>query len=291
MKPAETVFLNYTQSELDAQYNNRVRFSDFEESFQLWAQMSEKTREKFSSSSQIDVPFGSSPMEKLDIFPAKKKDAPIYVFIHGGYWYSLDKSDYSYVAEGMRPHDFTTIVINFDLAPNVSMSEIVCQNRRAFNWIYKNAKEFGGDREQIYASGHSAGGQLVAMIMASDWQDISKSDQKLLKGGCAISGLFDLLPIQRSYLNKTLQMTEAEAKQISPLYLNYDYSAPMLLISGEHESDEYRRQTYDMHKRWEELGYQSEIVTGKNLNHFNIVDSLVDPESPFVLDQLRHFGP
>ena len=290
MKPLETIFGNYTQAELDAQYNNRVRFSDFEESFQLWARMSEKTRDKLSASSQIDVPYGSSPMEKLDIFPAIKRDAPIYVFIHGGYWYSLDKSDYSYVAEGMLPHDFTTIVINFDLAPNVSMTEIVNQNRRAFNWIYQNAKEFGGDPEQIYASGHSAGGHLVAMVMATDWQDITKSDKKLLKGGCAISGLFDLLPIQRSYLNKTLKMTGQEAKQNSPLHLNYDYSAPLLLISGEYESEEYRRQTHEMYNCWEELGYQSEILVGKKLNHFNIVDNLIDPDSQFVIEQLRHFG-
>lgn len=290
MEHSEAVFLDYTQSQLDAEYNNRVRFPDYTESFQLWVKMSEKTRQKFSATSHIDVSYGASSMEKLDIFPADKPDAPIYVFIHGGYWYSLDKSDYSYVAEGMLPYDFTTIVLNFDMAPDVSMTEIVRQNRAAFNWIYCNARDFGSDPDQIYATGHSAGGHLVAMAMAADWGDTPKSHQKLIKGGCAISGLFELLPIQRSYLNKTLRMTEEEADKMSPIKQNFDYSAPLLLISGEYESEEYRRQTHEMHNFWTAKRFESEIVVAEKLNHFNIVDNLVNPDDKFVMKQLRYFG-
>ena len=100
----------------------------------------------------------------------------------------------------------------------------------------------------------------------------------------------DKLGCMVNQLNKTLKMTGQEAKQSSPLHLNYDYSAPLLLISGEYESEEYRRQTHEMYNCWEELGYQSEILVGKKLNHFNIVDNLIDPDSQFVIEQLRHFG-
>ncbi len=290
MNNKEKVYLEYNQEELDAQYNNRVRFSNFEQSFELWAKMSRETRERFAGSCHLDIRYGDSKLENLDIFPAQRPGAPVYVFIHGGYWYSLDKSDYSYVADGMYPHDITTVVINHDLAPHVSISEIVRQNRAAFAWIARHIAEFNGDPDRIVSGGHSAGGHLLAMVMASEWKHSAGVDKGLVKGGCAISGIFDLVPIQRCYLNNTLKMSAAEAEDNSPLRKEYDYPAPLLLISGEQESQEYERQTREMHQRWAELGYPSEIQVGKGLNHFNIVDQLVDPDSEFVVSQLKTFS-
>ncbi|MEX2525269.1 MAG: alpha/beta hydrolase [Gammaproteobacteria bacterium] len=252
--------------------------------------MSKETRKRFAKTARLDVQFGKSDMEYLDIFPAQKPGAPVYVFIHGGYWYSLDKSDYSYVAEGLYPHDISTVVINHDLAPNVSMTEIVRQNRAAFTWVMQHASEFNGDGDRIVSGGHSAGGQLLAMVMAAEWKKSAGIPRDLVKGGCAISGIFDLVPVQRSYLNKTLNMSATEAEENSPLRLDYDYPAPLLLISGEQESEEYERQTYEMHGYWSGLGFQSEIQVGRNLNHFNIVDQLVDPQSEFVTSQLEFFS-
>lgn len=290
MNKPGSVYLNYNQEELDAQYNNRVRFSNYKESFELWARMSRETRKKFTRTAHLDIKYGDSELENLDIFPADRPDAPVYVFIHGGYWYSLDKSDYSYIAEGMYPHGITTVVINHDLAPHVPMTEIVRQNRAAFTWIAQHAREFNGNPDRIYSGGHSAGGHLLAMVMAADWKEGTGVDRSLVKGGCAISGIFDLVPIQRSYLNNTLHMSEDEARENSPLGKEFDYPAPLLLISGEEESDEYERQTQAMHLFWSSLGYHSEIQVGRGLNHFNIVDQLNDPDSEFVVSQLDCFS-
>ena len=126
---SKQVYRDYGQVGLDEQYNNRARFPDFIEHFERWKMWSEETRRKLPC--HIDIAFGPDPMEKIDIFPAEQKVAPLYVFIHGGYWSSLDKSDYSYVAEGMRPHGITAIVNNFGIAPAYDMDEIVRQNRAA----------------------------------------------------------------------------------------------------------------------------------------------------------------
>src|SRR5690606_5694007 len=112
--PDQRVFRDFNQDELDAQYNNRARFPDYKEHFESWTRWSEETRKRLPC--KLDVAFGDSELERVDIFPAEERRAPIYVFIHGGYWYSLDKSHYSYVAEGMRPHGITTVVNNFELA-------------------------------------------------------------------------------------------------------------------------------------------------------------------------------
>src|SRR6185437_2264334 len=135
------IYRRYDQTGLDAQYNNRARFSNFVEHFERWKTWSAATRRTLPC--HLDVSFGPREIEKVDIFPANAKGAPLYVFIHGGYWYSLDKSDYSYIAAGLQPHGITTVVNNFGLAPMHDMDEIVRQNRAALAWLWRYAADFG----------------------------------------------------------------------------------------------------------------------------------------------------
>ena len=286
MSTATAVWGDYDQAGLDTQYNNRKRFPDYVDRFAAWAEWSRGTRDKLNC--RLDVAFGEQPTETLDIFPAEKTGAPIYVFIHGGYWYSLDKSDCSYVAEGMVPHGITTIVNNFVLAPHGNMDEIVRQNRAALAWIWRNAKDFGADPDRIYVTGHSAGGHLAAMLLATNWPGFEAGlPRDLVKGVCAISGLFELEPIQLSYLNEKLAMDRAMALRNSPALLEYPMAAPMLLVVGEDESDEYHRQSKVMAEKWRKLGYEHELLVPHGLDHFAIVDSLIDPQADLVQSQLR----
>ncbi len=157
------IYLDYDQAGLDEQYNNRLRWPDYKVHFANWRKWSEETCKKVPCN--LDLAFGPDPMEKLDILPATPTPdgdgSPICVFIHGGYWYSLDKADYSYVAEGLRPHGVATAVNNFGLAPDTSMDEIVRQNRAALAWLWRNARTYGANPDRIYVTGHSAGGHLV----------------------------------------------------------------------------------------------------------------------------------
>lgn len=280
------VYRDYDQAGLDAQYNNRARFPDYVEHFNNWTRWSEATRSRIPS--MLDVAFGRSDLEKLDIFPAEQPGAPIYVFIHGGYWYSLDKSHYSYVAEGMRAHGITTVVNNFDLAPHVDMDTIVEQNRRALAWLWRNAESFGADRNRIYVCGHSAGGHLGLMLLATDWENLGEGlPPAVVKGVCSIGGIFDLEPIRVSFLNNTLKMDAAQAARNSPLNQAYRVSAPLSLVIAVDESDEFHRQSEEMRNHWEVLGYPVELLIPPGLDHFNVVNDLADPSCGLVLHQLE----
>lgn len=275
------IWLDYDQSSLDAQYNNRIRFPDYKARFAAWAEWSARTRQ--TQNARLDVAVGAHPGERIDVFPAPNPGAPIHVFIHGGYWYSLDKSDYSYVAEGMAPNGVATVLTNHVLAPHGSMDEILAQTRAALAWTWRNAADFGADPSRIFVSGHSAGGQLAMMMLATDWPAYgSDLPQGLVKGASAISGLFELEPIRLSYLNDTLRMDAAMAARNSPALLDYPRPAPLLLVPGADESDEYRRQSRDMARRWRDLGYPCEMYVPAGLDHFSVVDSLIDPNAELV---------
>ena len=189
------VYRGYDRADLDRQYNNRQRFPRYKEVFEAWQSWSAATRAKLAT--KLDVAYGSQATERLDIFPAERVPAPIYVFLHGGYWQSLDKSDYSFIADGMFPNGVMTILPNFALAPHHGMDEIVRQNRSVIDWLWRHAHEFGGDAGRIYVGGHSAGGHLATMLLATEWPSFAPGlPEKLVKGACAISALFDMEPIR-----------------------------------------------------------------------------------------------
>lgn len=281
------VYRDYDRAGLDAQYNNRARFPDYKEHFANWALWSGKTRATLPG--RLDVAFGESAAERLDIFPAEQAGAPIYVFIHGGYWYSLDKSDYSYVAEGMRPHGVTTVVINHGLAPAHDMDTIVAHNRRALAWLWRNAAAFGADRERIYVCGHSAGGHLGLMLLATDWRDYGADlPAGIVKGACAIGGIFDLEPIRLCYLNDRLHMDAEVARRNSPLSVSYPRAAALLLVIAIDESEEFHRQTAAMEAAWRARGWPVESTIPPGLDHFSVVNDLMLPDCPLVRLQLDH---
>lgn len=286
---SEHIFREYDQVALDAQYNNRARFPDYIDHFNNWTEWSYATRAEIPC--LLDVEFGSSSLEKIDIFPAANSNAPIYMFIHGGYWYSLDKSHYSYVANGMRPHGITTVVNNFDLAPKADMDTIVEQNRKALAWLWRNAESFRADRERIYVCGHSAGGQLGLMLLGTDWEKYGDGlPANLLKGVCSIGGIFDMEPIRLSFLNKTLNMDKLQAARNSPLQQTYRFSAPLSLVIAVDESDEFHRQSKEMQDHWAALNYPVELVIPPGLDHFSVVNDLANPSCDLVRHQLEQMN-
>ena len=282
---ARTIYRNYDQAALDAQYNNRLRFPNYVRHFEQWAEWSAKTRRTLPCS--LDLAFGPDPAERLDVFPCTSEGAPLYVFIHGGYWYSLDKSDYSYVAEGMRPHGVVTAVNNFGLAPAYDMDAIVRQNRAALAWLWRHARDFGADPARIYACGHSAGGHLAAMLLATDWPALAPDlPADLVKGACAIAGLFDLEPVRLSYLNEKLHLSATQVARHSPILQRYPARAPLLLVVAADESDEFHRQSAEMAALWRSLGYPTDLIVPQDLDHFSVADQLGQADCALVRRQL-----
>ena len=212
----EVIYRGYDRAALDAQYNNRARIPEYVDYFDRWLDWSAKTRAALPGGR--DVAYGDLPVETLDIFPAEQHNAPILIMIHGGYWYSLDKHHDSFVAEGCRPHGVATVVVNYGLAPDYRMDEIVRQNRAAAAWVWRNAASLGCDPSRIHVLGQSAGGHLAAMLLATDWPAFGTGlPADLVKSAVSISGIYDLEPIRLCYLNDKVGMDEAEARRNSPV--------------------------------------------------------------------------
>jgi len=273
---AAPVFRDYDQKALDAEYNNRVKVKNAMDWMARAGGESARTRAELPL--RFDVPYGAHHAERLDIFPATRPGpAPVHVFIHGGYWQRMDKADFSFVARGLGPAGAATVVINYGLVPSIDLDTLVRQCRAAVAWVHRHAIEWGGDPGRISISGHSAGGHLVAMLLATDWPALDVPAD-VVKSGCAISGLYDLEPIRLCYLNQVLALTPEVAQRNSPVLLAPSRATPLILAVGGAEGPEYHRQTDALAAAWRTRGVPIEVMDLPGHDHFSIVAEL---ESPF----------
>ena len=262
-------------------YNNRELVPDHPQYFARWAEHSQRARATMTC--HLDLRYGDAPGEAIDLFPARKGDGSCLMFIHGGYWRSLDKKDFSFLAPALVSGGISLAVVNYDLCPKVSMEEIVRQMLRASRWLWLHAEDYGMDQDRLYVSGHSAGGHLTAMLMAAIWPVFDPQLPKdLWKGGLAISGVYDLRPlVDIDWLNVDLRLDEAAAMRLSPAFMPPATRAPVMTCVGGDESSEFLRQNMLLGERWRSAVAGDISMPGKN--HFSVVDGLADPASPLYL--------
>jgi arylformamidase len=273
-----SVYKEYDQQSLDNQYNTRLHVPNYADYFERWEQLSKETEQKLPVLK--NVPYGNLRRERLDIYPSLKPQSKTLVFIHGGYWQTLDKSMFQFVANGFNFYGVTTVLVTYPLAPEVSMSQIVLSCRKAIKWLYNNLSGFNGDPHQMYAAGHSAGGHLTAMLMATDWKFFDAGlPANVLKGVCAVSGLFNLVPIQLSYLNKVLKMNMETAKSNSPVRLEPLNSCPLIVAVGEDETAEFNDQSKEFYSCWKDKGTDIQLLQLPGRNHYSIAEAIVDSQS------------
>jgi arylformamidase len=272
------LFRDFDQAALDAQYNNRAAVPDAGRYIDSWPAASKAARARLGGT--LDLAYGPHARHRLDIFPAKAAGGgkpPVFAFIHGGYWQSLDKSVFSFVAAPFVEAGVTVALLGYPIAPEAGMDEIVASLRLALVWLGRHAGEHGGDPDRLYLSGHSAGGHLTAYMMAEDFSTDAGLPQPLLKGGLALSGLYDLEPIRLSYLNKPLGMDADVARRNSPVNRPVG-SMPLILAVGGSETDEFRRQQADYAAQCRKAGWPVETIEVPGRNHFSALESLADPE-------------
>jgi arylformamidase len=262
-------------------YNNRELVPDHPQYFARWAEASQRARATMTC--HLDLRYGEAPGEAIDLFPARKGDGSCLMFIHGGYWRSLDKKDFSFLAPTLVSGGISLAVVNYDLCPKVSMEEIVRQMLRASRWLWLHAEDYGMDQDRLFVGGHSAGGHLAAMMMAAIFPAFDPLLPKdLWKGGLAISGLYDLRPlVDIDWLNVDLRLDEASALRLSPAFMPPATRAPVMTSVGGDESSEFLRQNALLGERWR--GAFAGDIPMPGRNHFSVVDGLADPASPLYL--------
>jgi len=273
----------------DAMYNNRQLVPEHPSFFARWERESEQARA--DGPCVLDLEYGSGDGETLDVFPAPNGDAPVLVFIHGGYWRALDKRDHSFVAPAFTRDGSCVVIPNYALCPAVTVPHITLQAARAVAWTWHHIGRFGGDRRRITVAGHSAGGQLAAMMLACLWPQFDAAlPRDTVRSALAISGLHDLEPIMRTpFLQPTLQLTREQVAQASPARLPAPKQGTLYTVTGGDESQEYHRQNRLIQEAW---GARRVPVceTLPGLNHFSVLDALVEPSQrlhQLALDLLR----
>ena len=261
---------------LDRMYNNRALVPDHADYFARWEALSAEARR--SQACTLDTAFGSSRGEQLDVFAAPEAGAPVLVFIHGGYWRSLDKADHSFIAPAFVSEGACVVVPNYQLCPAVTIPQIALQSAQALAWVYRNAGEFGGDPARITVIGHSAGGHLAAMMLACLWSQVgSDLPADLVKNAMSISGLYELDSVmQTPFLKESLRLTPEHVLQASPAWFPAPAKGTLFAVAGAHESEEFLRQNALI-----ELVWGSKTVPVREampgLNHFSILETLVQP--------------
>ncbi len=262
---------------LDRMYNNRALVPAFAEHLASWQQQSLKARKALSC--ELDVPYGQQPGETLDAFPAARPGSPVVVFIHGGYWRSLDKADHSFLAPALREMGAAVVVPNYALCPAVSIPEITLQMVRALAWTWRHAERLGGDAGRITVIGHSAGGHLAAMLLTCQWPAFDAAlPRQLVRRALSISGLYDLAPLAHTpFLQPDLRLTPEDARRASPALLPAP-AGTLFAVAGADESPEFLRHNRLIQKAW---GRRAVPVCEElpGLNHFSVLEDLARPGS------------
>ncbi|XP_076077574.1 kynurenine formamidase-like [Mytilus galloprovincialis] len=254
------------------------------------AQGSEKAKAEIEC--QLDRIYGDTEKQKLDIFGADTLpgDAPIFVYIHGGYWQALGREISSFMVGPICKAGAVVVAIGYDLAPKVSMSEIVNQCKKGVSFVLNLASHRGSSG--VYIGGHSAGGHLAAMMLSVDWMTESMQSNSMIKGALLVSGIYDLQPLVNTYVNDPLKMTQETAWDNSPLKqldtIKKTSSHRHIIVAvGQHDSPEFRRQSQEFQQKLKDGGLSSQYVDVPNTDHFNVIENLQSEDYELTKELLK----
>ena len=267
-----------TDAEVERGYNNRAAVPDYQAWFDRWAALSDVARAQLRPVE--DVRYGPGPKETLDVFAPAQRARGTLVFIHGGYWRSLDKRDHAFVAPAFVDAGIAVANVNYDLCPTVSIATIVDECRRAVAWIVREGARHGLAADAIVVSGHSAGGHLAAMLHATDWRALGLATHPL-HGGVSVSGVHDLEPMLQFSFNADFGLTRHEARRLSPIHLQPTTAAPFAVAVGANETSEFLRQADLLWSAWPAHRPRgtADVLRVRERHHFDVIADYADPAS------------
>lgn len=263
------------RAQLDAAYNNGAAVKERDAIVADWAARSARVRQQHQG--HLDLRYGSAPRERLDFFAAADPKAPTLAFIHGGYWQMNDKENFSFLAEGPLALGINFALIGYTLAPEARLDRIVGEVQRGVQFLAERLGDFGADAGRLYVSGWSAGGHLTAMTMPL----------RAVRGGLAISGLYDLEPIRLNYLNEKLGLDLAESERNSPLLHLPPMAGELIVAYGTGELPELCRQSIDYAHAWTERGLAGHLMPVDGADHFTVLETLAWPDGALAQAMLE----
>lgn len=268
------IWRGFTRAQLDAAYNNVAAVADSDAKLVEWLERSGRVRARFRH--HLDIPYGERPRNRIDLFPCGKPNAPLLVFIHGGYWQRNAKEVFSCMAEGPLAHGIDVAMPGYTLAPDATLTQIVGEIRAALRWLRRNGPRLGVCKRKLVVSGWSAGGHLAALAM----------DMPGVDAGIAISGIFDLEPIRLNELNDKLRLTPTDVQVLSPLLQMPSQTGPLLVAFGTKELPELQRQSRDYWRAWSD-GRAGELMPLEGRDHFSILEELARPDGRIAVGLRR----
>ena len=271
---------------LEKAYNPQKSVENFSQ-FQIHrTAVSRECRKNMKS--YLDVAYGLNELQKIDIYPAKNF-SPVHLFFHGGYWRTQDKSNFAFLARTLVPQGVTTIIVNYDLCPKVSLDEVVESSRNAIEWTYKNIEKYNGDPNRISVSGNSAGAHLCSMLLATDWKNRG-FPQHIISGAVLFSGIYDPEPTRWIPVNEEIGLTAETTARNNSMKYEPTVECPIWIGAGGLEPWLWLQQTFDYSQHLRRHGYDPEVHILPNHHHFSIMDEMLDHNKIISQAVLKRLG-
>lgn len=273
------------------QYNPRASVPDYARHAARASERSRAARERHAG--RYDIAYGDTKLSTLDVFPAATSaatpNAPLHLFLHGGYWRGRDKADYSYIADALVPRGVTTVVMNYDLCPDASLPEIVRRTRDGLRWVHRHAADLGGDPDRITASGHSAGAHLLAMALADDAGG-DRLEDGLIKAAVLVSGIYELEPVLGITVNDTIGLRPEMVDGVSPMRHPPATATALEIAVGAKETPAWIGQSRDFAERCRARGSVCAYHEIPGHDHFSIMALMETPDDPLSRLVLKAAG-
>ncbi|WP_417318432.1 alpha/beta hydrolase [Emcibacter sp.] len=281
------IWRTWNREKLEREYSPSSCIDDINVFIRRYEDQSTDARDKWVANLLPDVKYGPEERSVMDIFiPDGEGPFPVHVFIHGGYWQQLSKQESSFAASNFLDQGIIYVALDYTLAPEATLPEIIDQTRRGIISLLKTAHKFKGDASNISLSGSSAGGHLVMEMLSTDWVSWGFENCPL-KAALCMSGVFDVRPLVHTYINDPLGLDEETAENCSPLFHLPDQCCPLIVTWGENETSEFKRQSKEFFQSWKERGLAGDCFETPEVNHFDIVMELSKPNSRLFQDLLR----
>jgi arylformamidase len=276
-KTGPRVWLELDQQELDDAYDQSKYAANLQQIVKRYATNSEAVRARLGAPKRLA--YGTTPIEGLDLYPTRRGNAPVHVFIHGGAWRSGLAKDAAYQAETFVHAGAHYIAADFNnvLETKGDLMPMADQVRRAVAWVYRNAASFGGDPNRVFVSGHSSGGHLAGVVLVTDWQKDFGLPKDVVKGGVCVSGMFDLKPARLSARSSYVKFTDETEHALSSQRHLAHLNCPVIVGYGTLETPEFQRQSRDFAAAVKAAGKPAELLVGEGYNHFELPETLASP--------------